>query len=501
MYKKSIFFQQYTQRNPLFPDHFSFYGTERNKKMKKCIIIGGGVAGLTAGIMLQSNGWQCELLEKNTEAGGCCTGWLRNGYEIDGCIHWLTGTHPDSKLYALWKRTGVFDGVKILQPECLYASERDGQRITLWQDPERTREEMRLISPRDRTEIDRFINGIYAACGTLKNKCSVSDWAYLLHYGRACLSEVSARFQHPLLRQFLTDYFPGMLPTAALLTVAAHFSLGNAGIPEGGSRAMIQRMVQRFTSLGGILRLSTPVHEILLQGRYAVGIRTEEGEQACDAVICACDPQVTFQHLLGGRYLPPAFARRYRDPHRYPLFSAIHAAFALPSDCEIPNETTVLHNSAVFSGKAVAVRNFRTQPFFAPEGHTVVQCMSFQTERESREWLKIARDQNAYSSRKEQITEEFAQLLRTAWQCVPETLDCWTPATYAQSVGANCGAFLSFGWVNLANAFHMLPSEISGLENVFLATQWQSIPGGLPSAARAGERAAHTLLKMIEEDS
>ena len=58
--------------------------------MKKIVIIGGGIAGMTAGVLLQKEGFTTEIYEKNVLPGGQCTGWKREGYFIDNCIHWLT---------------------------------------------------------------------------------------------------------------------------------------------------------------------------------------------------------------------------------------------------------------------------------------------------------------------------------------------------------------------------------------------------------------------------
>lgn len=60
--------------------------------MKRIVIIGGGISGLTAGIFAQKTGFESIILEKNHTMGGECTGWERQGYHIDGCIHWLVGT-------------------------------------------------------------------------------------------------------------------------------------------------------------------------------------------------------------------------------------------------------------------------------------------------------------------------------------------------------------------------------------------------------------------------
>ena len=67
--------------------------------MKKVIIIGGGISGLTAGILLQKKGFKTVIYEKNNVIGGLCSGWKKDGYFIDNCIHWLTGTNKNSSLY------------------------------------------------------------------------------------------------------------------------------------------------------------------------------------------------------------------------------------------------------------------------------------------------------------------------------------------------------------------------------------------------------------------
>ena len=75
--------------------------------MKKIVIAGGGVSGLTAGIYAQKAGYQAVICEKNAVPGGECTGWDREGYHIDNCIHWMMGTSGKSALHDIWKETGA----------------------------------------------------------------------------------------------------------------------------------------------------------------------------------------------------------------------------------------------------------------------------------------------------------------------------------------------------------------------------------------------------------
>ena len=84
---------------------------------KKIIIIGGGVAGLSAGIYGQLNGFETRIFEMHNIPGGQCTAWDRNGYRFDYCLHWLIGTRC-SVFHEVWKETNVItDEVKIIDSE------------------------------------------------------------------------------------------------------------------------------------------------------------------------------------------------------------------------------------------------------------------------------------------------------------------------------------------------------------------------------------------------
>ena len=63
-----------------------------NLERKKVIIIGAGIAGLSAASYLQRNGYDTEIFEAHSLPGGLCTSWKRGDYTFDYCIHWLMGT-------------------------------------------------------------------------------------------------------------------------------------------------------------------------------------------------------------------------------------------------------------------------------------------------------------------------------------------------------------------------------------------------------------------------
>jgi phytoene dehydrogenase-like protein len=118
--------------------------------MAKILIIGGGVAGLSAGIYARLSGHEAVICEKYFVAGGNLTGWQRGEYHIDNCIHWLTGTNKNSSLYSMWEDIGMLgEGVGIVQENSLISCERDGVRVSLPPSLSALRREMLSISSED----------------------------------------------------------------------------------------------------------------------------------------------------------------------------------------------------------------------------------------------------------------------------------------------------------------------------------------------------------------
>jgi phytoene dehydrogenase-like protein len=81
---------------------------------KKVVVIGAGVSGLVAGIYARLAGFDVDIFESHSIAGGNCTGWFHKGYHIDGCIQWLTGTKKGTGVHQIWQTCGALsDGIEI----------------------------------------------------------------------------------------------------------------------------------------------------------------------------------------------------------------------------------------------------------------------------------------------------------------------------------------------------------------------------------------------------
>lgn len=488
--------------------------------MKKVVIIGGGIAGMTAGVLLQKAGFQTEIYEKNVLPGGLCTGWKREGYFIDNCIHWLTGTRPGSALHELWKEIGALgDGVEIHEKEMFFSSELDGKVLTFWRDKERTRKEMLLLSPEDEKEINKLIDHVTLAetmavpvekpmdamniIDFIKLGMSMKGMGEVMkEYGNLDLKELSMRFKHPLIQRAFMDYMPSGYQAYAFLVSYGTVTGGNGDIPKGGSLSMALRIADTYKENGGALFVNTNVDKILLHGKKAEGIILKDGTKVkADYLVCACDTDYTFRKLLPMEYMPKALKKMYMERKKYPVSSGFQIAYAVNGFFWEITGTRVFSCEKLEVGsrsvQSMSIQSYDYEPDFAPEGEMILQSNFFQSEEDYEYWKSLYSDKAAYEKRKGEIAQQAMGRLITEYPFLEgkiRVIDVWSPMTYTRYCNSYKGAYMSFVTTKQAKSI-TVPGEVKGLDNVFLASQWLMGPGGLPTAAAMGKFAAWRIIK------
>src|SRR5512139_997247 len=81
---------------------------------KSIIIIGAGVAGLSAGCYARMNGYRVKMFELHNLPGGLCTAWERRGYVFDGCLYYLYGTGEGQPFFDMWQELGAVQGRRMV---------------------------------------------------------------------------------------------------------------------------------------------------------------------------------------------------------------------------------------------------------------------------------------------------------------------------------------------------------------------------------------------------
>lgn len=509
---------------------------------KKIAIIGGGVAGLSAGIYGQRAGYDTIIYEKNPVPGGSLSGWYRNGYAIDNCLHWLTGTAPNTPTNKQWVDLGVLnEDTVIVQRPYLYSSETDGVRLYLWRDPERTRKELLEVSPEDGVEINLFIDCVNVATDVIANLSNISQIAKTVSEAETVLSHFefarravlymginieqwAARFKSRAIRNFLLDFTAKEYESYWLIVVYSFFVGGNADIIDGGSIKIADSLIQTYLNEGGVIETDMTARNIVIKKKklpkidkkvkiktkHAQSVIFENGEEiTADYIICACDMKYVFSKLISKKKHKSKIIRYIFDHEKeFPMYSAFQAAFSVDGLFEEIGDSLAFDCKPIEIGMQtydrILVKNYRSYgSYIAPEGKTVVQCMFVQYVKDFKFWRKMYKSNpehyrlakgNVAQAILKEIVDKFPQ-----YEGRIQVLDSWTPYTYARRNNDTNGAFMRFITTAISRKAS-IAQEVKGVDNVFLAGHYLKYPGGLPMAAYTGQQAVE-IIKNKDADT
>lgn len=292
---------------------------------KRAIVIGAGFGGLAAAIRLQAQGIQTTLIDNRDKAGGRAYVYHENGYVFDGGPTVITDPTALEALFACCGRR-LSDYVTLLPVDPFYRlCWEDGYSFDYVNDTAQLEAQIALKSPRDvegyrklyRYTKDVFREG-YLKLGAVpflsfRTMVGVSPQLLRLQAFRSVYAKVSSFIRDEQLRQAFS--FHSLLVGGNPFTTSSIYTLIHAlerewGVwfAKGGTGALIQGLVQLFEDMGGELRLSSPVSEILTRHNQVTGVLCENGWQAqCDLLVSNADVVHTYdallrQHPRGQRY-------------------------------------------------------------------------------------------------------------------------------------------------------------------------------------------------------
>lgn len=490
---------------------------------KKIAIIGGGISGLTAGVYGLIAGFDVEIYEKNLVVGGECTGWDRKGYHIDNCIHWMMGTTGGTELNRIWQTIGaVAKDVEIIRMDRMYTSEREGEQLVLWADVDRTEKEWIALSSEDEVEIRQLMKSVRMAMKVqipatkppeLMNPIDLmkmviqSKGALQLFriYQDMDTQDLMNRFKHPLIQCIISDFCTKESMAQSFPMAYGNFVAGDGGIPRGGSREMALRIQRKFEKMGGKVFTLANVDEFLIdkERQLATGACLHKGELVqADYYICAGDTSYTFEHLLGKAYMDEIFQEMYEKRDAYPVYGMFQVAYAVNCAENAFQGELILDAQAVqtepWMSDRMTIKTYAYEPSFAPEGKQVLQVLYGLDESAYEVWKEWYTDKDLYRAKKESLAKKLQEKIEErlpVYRGKLEILDIWTPMTYHRYCHAYKGYNQSFMPTKKSRKNPYPSATIVGVDNVVLAGQWLSPPGGLPGAAIQGKYAIQRILK------
>jgi phytoene dehydrogenase-like protein len=486
---------------------------------KKVVIVGAGIAGLSAGCYARMNGYDVEIHETHTLPGGLCTSWKRGDYVIDGCIHWLTDSRPGTGFYRIWEELGAVQGRPIFDHDVFSrVVGLDGRTLHFYTDIDRLEEHLKELSPTD-------AGAIKDLCGLIRRLASfpypagktpelMGLWdrfrmmarmaPYLkdfMNLGDLTLEALGARFKDPLLRGAIANFLPDeTFPALALVFTLGPMSRRAAGYPMGGSLEFARAIERRFLNLGGRIVYRSRVEKVLEHAGRATGVRLAGGgEVGADFVISASDMRATLFSLLDGSRIEPLHRELLETGRLYsPL---VQVSFGVDMDfsdqISCIGTSYELEQPIEIAGRRrsyFCLKNYCYDPALAPPGKSVVGSGAV---TDWTYWEPLIGNPDAYEAEKAKIAaicQEQIERRYPGFASKIEMIDVATPHTFARYTGNWKATYMT--WM-LSNEFQRkhryIPKTVPGLSNFYLASMWTNPPGGISGAATAGRQVVQLL--------
>jgi len=474
------------------------------RKKPKILIIGAGVAGLSAGIYAQMNGFDSTIFEMHRIPGGLCTAWRRRGYVFDGAVRYLTSLCLTTKGSQLWTELDILMDTPIhYYDELLSIEERDGRKLHLYTDVDRLESHLLDLAPGDAAVIREFINGIRDFRRLdLPVDLTAGDILELASMGRemtpvllptlrwraATLPEFANRFKEPLLRKALPLFFqfsPPDFPMMMCLSTLAMMNDRKAGYPLGGSLPIAKALEARYLKLGGKVKYRSKVREVLVEDDRAVGLALESGGQFHgDIVISAADGRATIFDLLGGTYADRKLIEIYQGGMT-PSKSILQVSLGVAMDfSDQPPTINFSLPEPIWLGnlchERLVLKHYCFDPSMAPAGKS---ALTLWIEADYDYWKWLRGDAKRYARQKQEVADIIIEQLNLRYpglRDAVEVIDVATPVTYERYTGNWRGAFA--GWALTRRKLSLMmgigmSKTLPGLAGFYMNGQWVE-PGG-----------------------
>jgi len=274
---------------------------------KKIVIIGAGPGGLTAGMLLASQGHQVEIFEKADCVGGRNMNLEVEGYHFDAGPTFLLMKFVLDEMFAKAGRKSE-DYLKFTKLDPMYVLNFEDKKLNISSDHQKMYDEIKRVFPgneegykkfleREKIKFDNMYPCLtvdYSRFSRLFSKNLIQALPHI-DLGKTVYDVTSKYFNDDTLKLCFTfqSKYLGMSPwkCPGAFTMLAYME-HQEGIyhVEGGLSKISEAMAQVIKEHGGAIHLSTSIKEIKTEKGVATGIILESGEQvSADAVFVNAD--------------------------------------------------------------------------------------------------------------------------------------------------------------------------------------------------------------------
>ena len=285
--------------------------------MKRVNVVGAGTAGLAAAVSLQNEGYDVHLYEKNDKIGGKMYQINEKGYKFDvGPTIVMTPDIYNEVFEVAGRDPNDYIPMKRLDP-MMGVSYKDGTSFNLSNDLVELFKTLENISEEDASGLLHYLSNIYdrylVAKNKILNRSYRNIWQFINPKGLVDIynlktfnnayDEMSKFIKDDHIKKmfaFQTLYIgisPNSGPSLYNMIPMLELFYGVWHI-EGGMYAMAEGMARLFEELGGTIHLNTPVDEVLIEDKKAIGIKVGQENILADYTMVNADFPYAMKNLL-----------------------------------------------------------------------------------------------------------------------------------------------------------------------------------------------------------
>ncbi|MEE4260731.1 MAG: NAD(P)/FAD-dependent oxidoreductase [Bacteroidales bacterium] len=491
------------------------------KQQKKVIIIGAGLAGMSAGSYLQMNGFNTEIFESYSMSGGLCASWKRKDYNIDGCIHFMEGLAPDEVYYDFWNNIIDMKSIDfVFFDSHSVVDDKDGKRIHFYSNIDRLEKEFLTKAPEDAKQIKKFIGLVRkfnkvqlpikkpfeVMTVTDKLKVAYHMFPYLRSmqkYLKITNRQFAEKLKNPTLKYAIETAFVGHMPLFYSIMPLVWRNKKDTGYPKGGAALISGMMQESYQKLGGLMHFDSKVKKIQVENDHACGIELENGEvHQADIVINAADGRTAIYDLLGGKYKDKNIFERYETDVFETIDKTLYIALGINRDfSDMPRKIHFHIDKPIVVDRMTTmthleVTHYCDDPHAAPKGKSLLALMPEAKDWEYWQNLRL-NNKSQYNKEKIRVAKDVIEALENKFGNIKdhvEMIDVATPATYIRYTNNWTGGQIS--WKATRKTFGKPTTwQIKGLKDFYMTGQWAGTSGGLINVVMMGNHLTQIICK------
>lgn len=494
--------------------------------MKKIVIIGAGLGGLSAACRLAHRGFSVDILEKNERVGGKVNFLETGGYKFDTGASLLTMPHVFRELFEFCgERLEDYLTLEKLEPICRYFW-ADGACFDAFQDLEKTEREIEKLEPQDVENFRKYL-------ADARRKYEVSEKTFLAHslndlpsllrpaYLKDLLVISSLNtldkhhakyFRSPKLRQLFNRFAtyngssPYKVPATFALIPYVEFGLG-AWYVKGGIYQIPLALEKLARRLGVSFRFNAEVEKVLVENKKATGVKLKSGEiLECDSIVANADAIQMHRSLIDAKDRPRFSNKRIEkiEPScsgfvlllgvKKKFYQLAHHNIFFSSDYPAEFRAIFEEKRPAADPTIYVCAASRTDLTQAPPGaENLFVLVNAPATGKATDWKEEASDyRNLIIKKLEDLgLENLESSIELERVITPEDLE----AKYS----ANRGSIYGVSSNGIFSAFLRPPNQSRDIENLFFASGSTHPGGGMPLVLLSGKMAADLIERRKDE--